>query len=97
MAEDDDDDSKTEDPTEKKLRDALEKGNVPTSREAPPETTCHLCGGILVSAKTRSTGAPSFTQTSTQSLMRCLPSALRLSRCWWARFSVVELGTRTPP
>lgn len=35
MAEDDDDDSKTEDPTEKKLRDALEKGNVPTSREAP--------------------------------------------------------------
>ena len=35
MAEDDDEDSKTEDPTEKKLRDALEKGNVPTSREAP--------------------------------------------------------------
>ncbi|MBC2771734.1 flagellar biosynthesis protein FlhB [Rhizobium sp. AQ_MP] len=35
MAEDDDKDSKTEDPTEKKLRDAIEKGNVPTSREAP--------------------------------------------------------------
>jgi flagellar biosynthesis protein FlhB len=35
MAEDDDKDSKTEDPTEKKLRDALEKGNVPTSREVP--------------------------------------------------------------
>ena len=35
MAEDDDEDSKTEDPTEKKLRDAMEKGNVPSSREAP--------------------------------------------------------------
>lgn len=35
MAEDDDKDSKTEDPTEKKLRDAMEKGNVPSSREAP--------------------------------------------------------------
>lgn len=35
MADDDDEDSKTEDPTEKKLRDAMEKGNVPTSREVP--------------------------------------------------------------
>jgi flagellar biosynthesis protein FlhB len=35
MADDEDEDSKTEDPTEKKLRDAMEKGNVPTSREVP--------------------------------------------------------------
>lgn len=33
MAEDQDKDSKTEDPTEKKIADALEKGNVPVSRE----------------------------------------------------------------
>ncbi|HEY8579759.1 MAG TPA: flagellar biosynthesis protein FlhB [Beijerinckiaceae bacterium] len=33
MAEDVDPDSKTEDPSEKKTRDALEKGNVPNSRE----------------------------------------------------------------
>ena len=26
-----------------------------------------------------------------------LPSALRLSRCRWAMFSMVELGMRTPP
>lgn len=32
---DDDKDSKTEDPTSKKLRDAAEKGNLPSSREAP--------------------------------------------------------------
>jgi flagellar biosynthetic protein FlhB len=32
---DEDDDSKTEDPTEKKMRDAREKGNVPSSRELP--------------------------------------------------------------
>jgi flagellar biosynthetic protein FlhB len=34
MAEDDDDASKTEDPTGKKLGDAREKGNVPQSQEA---------------------------------------------------------------
>ncbi|MEM9277737.1 MAG: flagellar type III secretion system protein FlhB [Pseudomonadota bacterium] len=33
MAQDEDRDSKTEDPTEKKISDALEKGNVPFSRE----------------------------------------------------------------
>lgn len=32
---DEDKDSKTEDPTEKKLRDAAEKGNLPFSREVP--------------------------------------------------------------
>ena len=35
MADDDDKESKTEDPTEKKLRDAAEKGNLPVSREIP--------------------------------------------------------------
>ncbi|MGG7516256.1 flagellar biosynthesis protein FlhB [Allorhizobium undicola] len=34
MAEDDDKESKTESPSEKKLRDAVEKGNIPMSREA---------------------------------------------------------------
>ncbi|WFU74295.1 MULTISPECIES: flagellar biosynthesis protein FlhB [unclassified Bradyrhizobium] len=35
MAETSDQDSKTEEPTEKKVRDALEQGNIPVSREAP--------------------------------------------------------------
>lgn len=35
MSEDEDKDSKTEDPTEKKIRDAIDKGNVPFSREVP--------------------------------------------------------------
>lgn len=35
LADDQDKDSKTEDPTDKKLRDAAEQGNVPVSREVP--------------------------------------------------------------
>jgi flagellar biosynthetic protein FlhB len=35
VSDGEDKDSKTEDPTEKKLRDAAEKGNVPFSREVP--------------------------------------------------------------
>jgi flagellar biosynthetic protein FlhB len=35
MAEISDQESKTEEPTEKKIRDALEKGKIPVSREAP--------------------------------------------------------------
>ena len=35
MSEDQDRDSRTEEPTEKKLRDTIEKGNVPFSREVP--------------------------------------------------------------
>ena len=35
MADDTDKESKTEQPTEKKLRDAVDKGNVPFSREVP--------------------------------------------------------------
>ena len=34
MAEDDDKESKTEEPTEKRISDAIEKGNVPVAREA---------------------------------------------------------------
>jgi len=34
MAESSDQDSKTEEPTEKKVRDALDQGNIPVSREA---------------------------------------------------------------
>ncbi|THF50815.1 flagellar biosynthesis protein FlhB [Allorhizobium terrae] len=34
MADDEDKDSKTEDPSEKKIRDAMEKGDIPVSREA---------------------------------------------------------------
>lgn len=45
MAEPDDKDSKTEEATEKKLRDAIEKGNVPFSKEA---ATFASLGGILV-------------------------------------------------
>ncbi|HEU5094418.1 MAG TPA: EscU/YscU/HrcU family type III secretion system export apparatus switch protein, partial [Reyranella sp.] len=33
MADDQDKDSKTEEPTEKKIRDAIEKGNLPFSKE----------------------------------------------------------------
>jgi flagellar biosynthesis protein FlhB len=35
VADDEDKDSKTEDPSDKKIRDAMEKGNIPVSREAP--------------------------------------------------------------
>ena len=35
MAEGADRSSKTEQPTEKKIRDTVEKGNLPVSREAP--------------------------------------------------------------
>lgn len=45
MAETHDKDSKTEEATEKKLRDAIEKGNVPFSKEA---ATFASLGGILV-------------------------------------------------
>ena len=47
MSEAPDKDSKTEEPTEKKLRDAMEKGNVPFSREAA--TLASLLGILLVS------------------------------------------------
>ncbi len=46
MSESPDRDSKTEEPTEKKTSDALEKGNVPHSREAA--TLASLLGVLIV-------------------------------------------------
>ncbi len=48
MADEDDKDSKTEEPTEKKIQDAIEKGNVPFSREAA--TLASLIGMLLVAS-----------------------------------------------
>src|SRR5262245_26813871 len=48
MAEQADKDSKTEQPTEKKIQDALEKGNVPFSREAA--TLASLIGMLLIAS-----------------------------------------------
>lgn len=45
MAEPNDKESKTEEATEKKLRDAIEKGNIPFSKEA---ATFASLGGILI-------------------------------------------------
>lgn len=56
-----DKDSKTEEPTEKKIRDALEKGNVPMSREAP--TLAAFIGMLLVSAFFLATGVSQLTVT----------------------------------
>jgi len=48
MADAPDKDSQTEEPTEKKIRDAMERGNVPFSREAA--TLASLLGILLVSS-----------------------------------------------
>ena len=48
MAETPDKESKTEEPTEKKMRDALEQGNVPYSREAA--TLASLLGILIVTS-----------------------------------------------
>jgi flagellar biosynthesis protein FlhB len=48
MSEDQDRDSKTEEPTEKKLSDSVEKGSVPFSKEA---VTFGSLAGILLAAK----------------------------------------------
>lgn len=46
MSDDADSDSKTEEPTEKRIADALERGNVPMSREIPFLTS--LCAYLIV-------------------------------------------------
>lgn len=46
MSEEQDEGSKTEDPSEKKIADALERGNVPTSRETA--TLASMIGGYAV-------------------------------------------------
>src|SRR5258705_2404326 len=48
MADDTDKESKTEEATEKKIRDAVEKGNVPFSREAA--TLSSLLGMLVVAS-----------------------------------------------
>lgn len=48
MSEDQDRESKTEEPTEKKIQDAVDKGNVPLSREA---VTFGSLAGILLAAR----------------------------------------------
>ncbi|MEM9634777.1 MAG: flagellar biosynthesis protein FlhB [Pseudomonadota bacterium] len=56
MAEETDKDSKTEEPTEKKIRDAIEKGNTPVSREAPVLATfiaSLLIGGFVLTSGVR--------------------------------------------
>ncbi|WP_346907395.1 flagellar biosynthesis protein FlhB [uncultured Roseibium sp.] len=55
MAEDTDKDSKTEEPTEKKIQDAIEKGNIPTSKEAPILASflaTLLIGAFIITADT---------------------------------------------
>jgi flagellar biosynthetic protein FlhB len=55
MAEETDKESKTEEPTEKKIQDAIEKGNIPTSREAPVLASflaALLIGSFMISAST---------------------------------------------
>ncbi|MGS4883863.1 flagellar biosynthesis protein FlhB [Roseibium sp. MB-4] len=46
MSEEADKDSKTEEPTEKKIQDAIEKGNTPVSKEAP--VLAMLIGALLI-------------------------------------------------
>jgi flagellar biosynthetic protein FlhB len=48
VADEPDKDSKTEEPTEKRIRDAVEKGNVPYSREAA--TLASLLGILLITS-----------------------------------------------
>ena len=65
MSDTDDKDSKTEAPSDKKVRDALDKGNIPFSREAPlfasilgsPRTKLELCAGVLAERRCRPSDA----------------------------------------
>lgn len=54
-----DKDSKTEEPTEKKIQDAVEKGNVPTSREAA--TFASFIGMLLVASFFLANGTANLT------------------------------------
>ncbi|RTL72419.1 MAG: flagellar biosynthesis protein FlhB [Hyphomicrobiales bacterium] len=61
MAEESDKDSKTEEPTEKKIQDAIEKGNVPFSREAA--TLASLIGMLLIASFFLASGVGELTST----------------------------------
>ncbi|WP_289034700.1 flagellar biosynthesis protein FlhB [uncultured Roseibium sp.] len=60
MSDDQDKDSKTEEPTEKKIQDAIEKGNTPTSKEAPVFASflaVLLIGSFVISSSVSSLAA----------------------------------------
>lgn len=61
MADEPDKDSKTEQPTEKKIRDAIEKGNVPFSREAA--TLASFVGMLLIASFFLASGVAQMTVT----------------------------------
>jgi flagellar biosynthetic protein FlhB len=69
MAEDRDTDSKTEDATEKKIHDAVERGDVPVSREVPilASLTAILIALVFI--------VPSHTEAFVGALMRFLDDA----------------------
>ncbi|WP_038035840.1 flagellar biosynthesis protein FlhB [Thermopetrobacter sp. TC1] len=61
MAEEPDKDSKTEDPTEKRIADAIEKGNVPFSRE--PAVLASILAMLVVAAFFIGPGSPKLAQS----------------------------------
>lgn len=61
MAEEADRESKTEEPTEKKIQDAIEKGNVPVSREAA--TLASLIGMLLIASFYLASGVGELSST----------------------------------
>jgi flagellar biosynthetic protein FlhB len=86
MAEGEDKDSKTEEPTEKKLRDAIDKGNVPFSREVP--IFASILGTLVVSgvlsARRRQADLPTLPERSFRTIRRLAPGDRR--RCGWRCF-----------
>ena len=76
MSDDSDPDSKTEEPTEKRLHDAIERGSVPVSREVP--FFLSLAAYLLVTLF----ALPAVTPDLTSTLLRFLddPTGWRLDR-----------------
>lgn len=66
MSEDTDKDSKTEEPTEKKISDAIEKGNTPVSKEAPVLAT--FIASLLIGSFVVTSGAGQLVKTLTHLL-----------------------------
>ena len=85
MADDQDKDSRTEDPTEKRLSDALEEGNVPFSREVT----------YVVSTFTIAIVALVYGQSFTFSVAGTLRSVFANNRDWSLEHgeNVADLGT----
>ena len=59
MSEQEDKDSKTEEPTEKKIRDAIDKGNIPASKEA--SVLASFLGVLLIGSFVTVTGVQRLT------------------------------------